>query len=75
MTFGNLITLLKNSSCSFVNPNKNDVIDRLQNLDEMSWRTHHANPDDMGVYHEIRLSPDDAKRYVKITLNLLEKEL
>lgn len=75
MTFGNLITLLKNSACSFVNPNKDDVIDRLQNLDEMSWRTHHANPDDMGVYHEIRLSPDDAKRYVKITLNMLEKEL
>lgn len=75
MTFGSLITLLKKSPCTFVNTNKDDVIDKLQNLDEMSWRTHHANPDDMGVYHEVRLSPDDAKRYVKITLNLLEKEL
>lgn len=74
-TFGNLITLLKDSTCTFVNPNKDDVIDKLQNLDEMSWRTHHANPDEMSVYHEIRLSPMEAKRYVQITLNMLEKEL
>lgn len=75
MTFGNLITLLKNSTCVFVNPNKADVISKLNNLDEMSWRTHHANPDEMDVYHEINLTPVEAKQYVQKTLDMLEKEL
>lgn len=75
MTFGRLIGHLKTEPCTFVNPDKKAVIDKLMDLDEMSWRTHHANPDEMLVYHEIRLSPDEAKRYVQITLNMLEKEL
>lgn len=75
MTFGRLIGLLKDSPCVFVNPDKDGVLEKLNNLDEMSWRTHHANPDEMDVYHEIHLSPNEAKRYVKITLDMLEKEL
>lgn len=51
------------------------MIDKPQNLDEMLWRAHHANPDELSVYHEIGLSPREAKRYVRITLNMLEKDL
>lgn len=44
------------------------MIDKLQNLDEMSWRAHHANPDELSVYHEIGLSPREQNGMFELPL-------
>ena len=75
LTFGKLIDRLKQMPCTFVNPDKNSVITKLMDLDEMSWKTHHGTVDEMDVYHEVDLTPAEAQNYVQDTLNLLEKEL
>jgi wobble nucleotide-excising tRNase len=75
LTFGKLIDRLKQTPCTFVNPDKDSVIERLMDLDEISWKTHHGTVDEMDVYHEVDLTPAEAKNYVRDTLNMLEKEL
>lgn len=75
LTFGKLIDRLRQTPCTFVNPDKDWVIGKLMDLDEMSWKTHHGTVDEMDVYHEVDLTPAEAKNYVQDTLNLLSKDL
>ncbi len=75
LTFGKLIDRLKQTPCTFVNPDKDKVIEKLMDLDEMSWKTHHGTVDEMDVYHEVDLTPEEAKSYVQDTLNMLANEL
>lgn len=75
LTFGKLIDRLKQTPCTFVNPDKDKIIEKLMDLDEMSWKTHHGTVDEMDVYHEVDLTPAEAQNYVQDTLNLLANEL
>ena len=75
LTFGKLIDRLKQTPCTFVNPDKDKIIEKLMVLDEMSWKTHHGTVDEMDVYHEVDLTPAEAQNYVQDTLNLLANEL
>lgn len=75
LTFGKLIDRLKQTPCTFVNPDKDSVIERLMDFDEMSWKTHHGTVDEMDVYHEVDMTLAEAKNYVQDTLVMLAKEL
>lgn len=75
LTFGKLIDSLKTSPCTFVNPDKDSVIRKLMDLDEMSWKTHHGTLEEMEEYHEVDLSPEEAENYVQKTLDMLANEL
>ena len=75
LTFGQVINTLESSSCTFVNPNKTEVISKLRNLNSVSWRTHHASMEERSVYQEVSLSISEAVRYVSMALNMLFTEL
>lgn len=74
-TLGDLIADLEHSDCVFVNHDKADVIAQLKNLNEASWRTHHASVEERAVYHEIPLTTAAAVGYVNRTLLMLQQEL
>ena len=74
-TLGNLITDLEGSTCTFVNSNKSEVIEKLRSLCEASWRTHHASVEEREVYHEVTLTMAEAVGYVNQTLHMLSFEL
>lgn len=66
------IVYLLNSQCS---TNKSEVISKLKNLNNISWRTHHSSIEERSVYHEASLSMNEAVNYVKMTLKMLFNEL
>jgi wobble nucleotide-excising tRNase len=72
-TFGQLIAQLdKNSDCIFIDKDKKKVIDDLNSLNAISWRTHHATPEELKEYNEqdiTKLELHDI--YVPLTINLL----
>lgn len=72
-TFGQIIAELeKHDSCVFVDSEKQKVIDDLNELNDISWRAHHASVDELGNYNEVNVSKDELHRkYVPMTLNLL----
>lgn len=74
-TFGQLVGVLEKSSCVFINQNKDDVIDKLNQLVSISWRGHHGSIEERDIYSELDLTMAEAQRYVTITLNLLNQEL
>lgn len=74
-TFGTIIKNLNESSCVFVNPDKNSVIDKLNQLLAISWRGHHGSIEEQAIYSEVVLSMQEAQYYVNMTLDLLNKEL
>lgn len=74
-TLGQVITTLENSGCVFINTNKSEVISKLKNLNNISWRTHHSSIEERSVYHEASLSMNEAVNYVKMTLKMLFNEL
>lgn len=74
-TFGDLITELERSSCTFVNPDKGAVISELRNLNSISWRTHHASVEERSMYTEIPLTVTEAVKYVSLALRVLNNEL
>ena len=74
-TLGDLIADLEHSACTFVNNNKADVIAKLKNLNEASWRTHHASVEERAVYHEVTLTMAAAVGYVNKALQMLQNEL
>ena len=74
-TFGTIIGNLQNSSCTFINPNKQQVIKKLDGLREISWRTHHASVEEREIYSEKSVNMTEALNYVAQTLQMLEKEL
>ena len=75
ITFGQIIDELERSSCSFVNPNKSDVIAKLRDLNSISWKTHHASVDERAVYREVSLTTTEAVNYVNKALDMLNREL
>ena len=41
-------------------------------LNEMSWRAHHASVDELGMYSEISVTKEELfRRYIPMTINLL----
>lgn len=72
-TFGQIISELeKSSTCRFVYGEKQKVIDDLNELNEMSWRAHHASVDELGMYSEISVTKEELfRRYIPMTINLL----
>ncbi len=74
-TFGQLIGELEKSVCTFINPNKGEVIDKLNQLLYVSWRTHHATIEEKEIYTEVTISNAEAVQYVNMTIDLLYKEL
>lgn len=72
-TFGQIIfELEKSSTCRFVDGEKQKVIDDLNELNEMSWRAHHASVDELGMYSEISVTKEELfRRYIPMTINLL----
>ena len=72
-TFGKIIAELeKNTSCVFIDSSKRKVIEDLNELNEISWRAHHASVDELGTYNEVDVTKDELHRkYVPMTLNLL----
>lgn len=75
-TFGQIISELKNSTCTFINPNKDDVIHRLESLCEMSWRTHHGSIEERDLYTEVSVSNSELQtQYIPDALRLINKEL
>lgn len=72
-TFGQIISELeKSSTCRFVDVEKQKVIDDLNELNEMSWRAHHASVDELGMYSEISVTKEELfRRYIPMTINLL----
>lgn len=72
-TFGQIIAELeKNTSCVFIDSSKRKVIEDLNELNEISWRAHHASVDELGTYNEVDVTKDELHRkYVPMTLNLL----
>lgn len=74
-TFGTIVHNLEQSDCQFINPNKHEVIDKLNQLVSISWRTHHASVEEFDLYKEVDIEPHEAQQYVNMTLELLNKEL
>lgn len=74
-TFGTIVSNLEHSACTFINPNKQDVIDKLNQLVAISWRGHHGSIEERDIYTEVVLSSAEAQQYVNMTLNLLNSEL
>lgn len=74
-TFGTIINNLQKSSCVFINPDKDSVIDKLNQLVAISWRGHHGSIEERDIYSEVDLSIHEAQNYVNMTLDLLNKEL
>lgn len=74
-TFGTIVQKLKSSNCVFINPNKDEVIDKLNQLVAISWRGHHGIVEERDVYHEVNITMSEAELYVNMTLNLLNHEL
>ncbi len=74
-TFGTIVHNLEQSDCQFINPNKNEVIDKLNQLVSISWRTHHASIEEFDTYKEVEIEPLEAQQYVNMTLDLLNKDL
>lgn len=74
-TFGDLISILERSSCTFVNRNKVEVISKLRNLNSISWRTHHASVEERAVYSEVTLTIAESVNYVSLALGMLYNEL
>lgn len=72
-TFGQIIAdLEKHDSCVFVDSEKQKVIDDLNELNDISWRAHHASVDELGYYNEVNVTKDELHRkYMPMTLNLL----
>lgn len=72
-TFGQIISdLEKQTSCSFIDSNKQKVIEDLNELNEMSWRAHHASVDELNEYDEVNVTKDELyRKYVPMTLLLL----
>lgn len=72
-TFGKIIAdLEKRDSCNFVDSDKQRVIDDLNELNDISWRAHHASVDELGNYNEVNVTKNELHRkYVPMTLNLL----
>lgn len=75
LTFGKLVYTLSQSGCQFVNSDRAAVIEKLSNLDSVSWRTHHGSVEEMATYHEVTLELAEAVGYVQTTLDLLANEL
>ena len=74
-TFGQIIHELESSTCDFVNPDKACVIDKLNQLLQISWRSHHGSIEEREIYSEITISMVEAQQYVNMELHLLYKEL
>lgn len=74
-TFGDIVHQLEKSECSFVNADRQGVINKLNNLVAVSWRTHHGSVEERDLYTEQSFSMTEAINYVEMTLRLLEKEL
>lgn len=74
-TFGTIVSNLERSSCTFINSNKQDVIDKLNQLVSISWRSHHGSIEERDIYSEVVLSSAEAQQYINMTLNLLNLEL
>ena len=72
-TLGQIIAdLEKRDSCNFVDSDKQRVIDDLNELNDISWRAHHASVDELGNYDEVNVTKNELHRkYVPMTLNLL----
>lgn len=75
MTFGQIVGELDKKPCTFVNADKNAVITQLNNLVNISWRSHHASVEERALYSEIPLNTTETFNYINKTLQLLEKEL
>ena len=74
-TFGEIITDLDRSPCTFINANKTEVIAKLKSLNSISWRVHHATVEERAVYQEVYLTMAEAVKYVDMALNMLYREL
>ena len=72
-TFGQIIAdLEKQTSCSFIDSNKQKVIEDLNALNDISWRAHHASVDELDEYDEVNVTKDELyRKYVPMTLSLL----
>lgn len=74
-TFGEAIAELEHKPCTFVNPNKAEVIAKLKNLNSISWRTHHATIEERATYREVTLTMTEAVNYTRLALQMLKSEI
>lgn len=72
--FGKVIHELEGKpECKFVpNTNKEEVINALNNLNNISWRAHHATVEESQYMNEIHITNDELARvYIPMTFDLL----
>lgn len=74
-TFGTIVRYLQNSTCVFINPNKTKVIDKLNQLVNISWRGHHGSIEEKEMYSEVNLTITEAQQYINMTFELLNHDL
>lgn len=75
-TFGRMIDELESFSVSFRDSNTGDVINKLRELNDISWRPHHGkDPAETREPHEISLSFAEIIGYVDQTLNMIDIRL
>ena len=74
-TFGTIVSVLEKSPCMFINSDKPQVIDKLNQLVEISWRGHHGSVEERDNYTEVNLTASEADSYIRMTLDLLNYEL
>ncbi len=74
-TFGKIVSNLQYSPCVFINSNKAEVIDKLNQLVAISWRGHHGSIEERDTYSEVNLTMAEAQQYINMTLELLSHEL
>lgn len=75
-TFGDLIdTLGNNNECTFVNPNKDEVIANLKKLNEAAWRPHHASVEERDGYQDEEMTTTEAVSYTRLALKMLKSDL
>ncbi len=74
-TFGSIVKTLENSNCTFINPDKSKIINKLNQLVSISWRGHHGAIEERDMYTDLELSFEEARKYVSMTLDLLNNSL
>lgn len=76
-TFGAIISTLETDrNCNFSNNKKSDIIRQLYELNNISWRAHHAPIEECETMTELHIQLAELQQiYIPQTLQLIYKDL
>ena len=76
-TFGTIISTLEaDTNCNFSNNNKSDIIKKLHELNDISWRAHHATLEECEGMQEQSIQLAELQEiFIPQTLQLISKDL